>query len=297
MMANIMWIWAALVGVAKSLEVQRAATVAARTSPLSLVRSSAGELEAAVEKAKKAAEETLKIAKFTLEQSVKNNEVVTPAKAFQAEAKVAAKNAKDALDEATALEKETRKAAEKAALQAAKEFFKEVKQKGEKEAKKAAAAKAALEKKMEIKAAVAAGKAAEPYNQYILRGQKVIVEYQTRAQELATTSNSLKSQGMQLAGSADQYQLMGQTIQADQIMMQAHTLFQQGDMMKKEALRLKAAADSISSSLPTYQLASQAAAAAAAAAANPDMMPEFQLPYFLQMKSDIKTQGVKEHKQ
>lgn len=295
--ASIMWLWPAMVAIAESLEVQQAAIVAARTAPLSLVRSSAGALEAAVEKAKKAAEETEKIAKFTAEQSAKNNAVVTPAKAFQAEAKVAAKNAKDALDEASALEIATRKAAEKAASEAAKEYFKAVKEKGAEEAKKAAAAKAAMEKKMEIKAAIAAGKAAEPYHQFILRGQKVIVEYQTRAQELATTSNTLKSQGMQLAGSADQYQLMGQTVQADQIMMQAHTLFHQGDMMKNEALRLKAAADSISGSLPTYQLASQAAAAAAAAAANPDVMPEFQLPYFLQMKSDIKNQGVKDHKQ
>merc|ERR1719158_2702193 len=110
---------------------------------------------------------------------------------------------------------------------------------------------------MEVKAAIAAGKAAEPYHQYILRGQKVIVEYQTRAQELAAASNALKSQGMMLAGSADQYQLMGQTIQANQIMMQAHTLFNQGDTMKNEAQRLKAAADSINAALPTYQVASE----------------------------------------
>merc|ERR1719316_1930960 len=280
-----MWLWLAVARVANSLEVNQAAHVPARSPPLSLVRASSGALEAAVEKATQAAKDAEGILKNTQEQSERNNAYVTPAKAFQAEAKVAAKNAKDALDEATALEKETRKAAEKAALEAAKEYFKSVKEKGAEEAKKAAAAKAALEKKMEIKAAVAAGKAAEPYHQYILRGQKVIVEYQTRAQELATTSNTLKSQGMQLAGSADQYQLMGQTIQANQIMMQAHTLFKQGETMKNEALRLKAAADSVSSSLPTYQLASQAAAAAAAAAANPDVMPEFQLPYFLQMKS------------
>ena len=42
-----------------------------------------------------------KIAKTTAEWSAKNNAVVTPAKSFQAEAKVAAKNAKDALEEAT----------------------------------------------------------------------------------------------------------------------------------------------------------------------------------------------------
>lgn len=278
-MANVMWLCCAVVGVVNALEVHQAPTIVARSPPLSLVRSSSAALEAAVAKATQAAKEAEKIAKETAKQSDINNAVVTPAKAFQAEAKVAAKNAKDALTEATALEKETRKAAEKAALEAAKEYFKAVKAKGESEAKKAAAAKKEMEKKMEIKAAVAAGKAAEPYHQFILRGQKVIVEYQTRAQELAATSNALKSQGMQLAGSADQYQLMGQTIQANQIMMQAHTLFKQGDTMKSEALRLKAAADSISGSLPTYQLASQAAAAAAAAAANPDVMPEFQLPY------------------
>jgi len=294
-----------MIGFAGALEVNQAPEVPGLSVPLSLVRSSQGEagLDASVEKATKAAKEAEKIAKSTAEWSVKNNEVVTPAKAFQAEAKVAAKNAKDALDEATALEKETRKAAEKAALEAAKEYFKAVKIKGEKEGKKAAAARAEREKKMEVKAAVAAGKAAEPYHQYILRGQKVIVEYQTRAQELAASSNALKSQGMQLAGSADSYQLMGQTIQADQIMMQAHVLFKQGDTMKSEALRLKAAADSINAALPTYQVASEAAAAAAAAAANPDVMPHGMLPYFLQMKSNTTIEsnttnkGVKNHKQ
>merc|ERR1719217_721593 len=210
------------------MEVHQANHVSALSVPLSLVRDSQSGLEAAVEKA-------------TAKQSAKNNAVVSPAKAYQAEAKVAAKNAKDALDDATALEKATRKAAEKAALEAAKEYYQAVKEKGAEEARKAAAERAAMEKKMEVKAAVAAGKAAEPYHQFILRGQKVIVEYQTRAQELATTSNSLKSQGMQLAGSADQYQLMGQTIQANQIMMQAHTLFKQGETMKNEALRLKKA--------------------------------------------------------
>merc|ERR1719265_105167 len=112
-----------------------------------------------------------------------------------------------------------------------------------------------------------------------------------RAQELAATSNALKSQGMQLAGSADQYQLMGQTIQANQIMMQAHVLFNQGETMKKEALRLKTAADSINGALPTYQLASEAAAAAAASSANPDVAPQFGYPYFLQTKSETTKQG------
>merc|ERR1719421_553162 len=271
--------WLGLIFHGEAMEVHQANHVPALSVPLSLVRDSQSGLEAAVEKATKAATEAEKIAKATAKQSAKNNAVVSPAKAFQAEAKVAAKNAKDALDDATALEKATRKAAEKAALEAAKEYFKAVKQKGEKEGKKAAAAKAALEKKMEIKAAVAAGKAAEPYHQYILRGQKVMVEYQTRAQELAATSNALKSQGMQLAGSADQYQLMGQTIQANQIMMQAHVLFNQGETMKKEALRLKTAADSISGALPTYQLAAQAAAASAASAANPDFISDPFMPY------------------
>jgi len=296
-MATISWLCLATLGAVETLEVQQAPNVRALSVPLSLVRSSEGGLEAAVEKATQAAKEAEKIAKATAKQSAKNNAVVSPAKAYQAEAKVAAKNAKDALDDATELEKATRKAAEKAALEAAKEYYQAIKVKGEKEAKKAAAGRAEKEKKMEVKAAVAAGKAAEPYHQFILRGQKVIVEYQTRAQELAATSNALKAQGMQLAGSADQYQLMGQTIQADQIMMQAHTLFHQGDQMKNEALRLKTAADSINGALPTYQLASQAAAAAAAAAANPNVMPDSPYPYFLQMKSNNTAQGVKNHKQ
>lgn len=270
---------AALFTAARGLEVWRAPKEDAAQAALLSLKDYGPSLTASLEKAKAAAKEAQEAAKMTAKWSEENNAVVTPAKAFEAEAKAAAKAAEDAMNEAMAITKATAKEAKKEAMIAAKEYYKEVQLAGIMAAKNAAADQAAAEKKMEVDAALAAGKAAEPYHQYILRGQKVIVEYQTRAQELAASSNALKSQGMQLAGSAAGYQANGYMVQANQIMMQAHTLFKQGDTMRSEALRLKAAANAINDALPAYQLAASAAAAAAADSANPAVLTNVFMPY------------------
>lgn len=196
-------------------------------------------------------------------------------------AKSAAETAKEEDEKATKLFYKTRNKAVEAAVFASREYYEQIK----KEASKAAEniddelKKAAAE--AEVKAAKAASAAAMPYQEQLLRGQKVIVDYQKKAQALAAASNNLKTESSKLAFSASQYQMLGQVVRARQMMMQAHSLFDEGEGMKNEALKLNEAAQQIHSALPAYQLAEQAAATAAAAGANPlssDMMEQF-TPY------------------
>merc|ERR1719355_222810 len=154
-----------------------------------------------------------------------------------------------------------------AAEAAAKATFEEV---------KAFAAKAVVgdadgRKKKEMEAA----KAAEPYHAAVMRAQRLAHEYQTKAQELATAGNVLKQQAITLAGSAEHYQYTGNVVQANQIMVQAHSLFHSADADQAEANKLKATADEVAGMIPSYSLAAQAAAAAAEAenAPGPEPLP------------------------
>lgn len=200
----------------------------------------------------------------------------------ESEAKVALQTAKDAAAEAHALVAKTIPQANAVAMQAAKDYLMEVKQAAKDAIQGAADARAKAESAAEEKAAKAAAAAVEPYHLNMMRGQKVLVAYQTRAQELAAASNNLKAQAQMLASSAPHYQLQGHVIQANQIMMQAHELFNYADMMKKEALRLHGIATQIGGAMPAYAEAAQAASDAAQEAAGGGDLPAVPMPYFVQ---------------
>mmetsp|Transcript_75173 Transcript_75173/g.141797 ORF Transcript_75173/g.141797 Transcript_75173/m.141797 type:complete len:330 (+) Transcript_75173:85-1074(+) len=196
-------------------------------------------------------------------------------------AKSAAETAKEEDEKATKLFYKTRASAIQAAVFASREYYEKIKaeastaSKNMKQTLKKAAAEA------EVKAAHAAGLAAMPYQEQLLRGQKVIVDYQRKAQALAVASNNLKAESSKLAFSASQYQMIGQGIRARQMMMQAHSLFDESENMRKEALRLNEVATKLYGGLPAYQQAEQAAATSAATSANPatsDLLEPF-YPY------------------
>jgi len=239
----------------------------------------APDLAASEAKATQAVVDAKVTAAAVRKSSEENVKFVPLAKGEASRAKVAATTAKDALAESKAIVAATTAEANAAALTAAKEYLLEVKHHAADEAKKAAALKAKQESDAETKAAMAAAKAAEPYHQQLIRAQKIVVEYQTRAQELAAASNNLKAQAMSLSGSAEHYQLMGQTIQARQILMQAQQLMLQAETMKGEAVRLHNTALEVNGGVPAYQLAAMAAANSAAEAANPPALPPIPLPY------------------
>lgn len=184
-------------------------------------------------------------------------------------AKSAAETAKEEDEKATKLFYQTRASAVEAAVFASREYYEKIKAEASKASehmkdtlkKEAAAA--------EVRAAHAAGLAAMPYQEQLLRGQKVIVDYQRKAQALAAASNNLQAESSKLAFSASQYQMLGQGVRARQMMMQAHSLLDESENMRKEAVRLSEAATQINGALPAYQLAEQAAVASAAANANP----------------------------
>merc|ERR1719171_1872372 len=111
------------------------------------------------------------------------------------------------------------------AATAAKATFEEVKAFAAKAVVGDAEGRKKKEMEAETAAAVAAAKAAEPYNAAVMRAQRLAHEYQTKAQELATAGNVLKQQAITLAGSAEHYQFTGNVVQANQIMVQSHSLF------------------------------------------------------------------------
>lgn len=233
-----------------------------------------------VKKATEAAKAAWQLVKEVAKQTKENNEFPPMVKAQVALAKTAALQAKAADEAAIALVAKTQVAADAAALEAAKAYYKEVQIMGAKASADAAKAKTQQAIQAEINAAKAAAAAAMPYHQAILRGQKVIVEYQFRVAALSAASTNLKVEAKTLAAAAPGYQSMGQPVQANQMMMQANALYNRGAALKAEAESLHSSVTSISGSLGAYQLAEQAAADAAAANANPPVLPEVDpLPY------------------
>lgn len=217
------------------------------------------------------------------EALAENAAIVPEAKGAASEAKTAAKAAADAATEAEGLVTSTQTEADKAAEAAAKATFEEVQKFATKALNGDAADRAEKEKKSEENAAIAAASAAEPYNAAMMRAQKLAHDYQTKAQELATAGNVLKQQAITLAGSAEHFQYTGNTIQANQIMVQAHSLFASADNDQAEANKLKSTADEVVAMIPSYSLAAQAAAAAAEAE-NAPVAEEPPAPYFLQIR-------------
>ena len=212
-----------------------------------------------------------------------NQAFVPEAKGAASEAKTAAKSAEEAAVEAEGVLASTKDAAKAAAEAAAKATFEEVKAFAAKAVVGDADGRKKKEMEAETAAAVAAAKAAEPYHAAVMRAQRLAHEYQTKAQELATAGNVLKQQAITLAGSAEHYQYTGNVVQANQIMVQAHSLFASATADQNQAAKLKASADEVAAMIPSYTLAGQAAAATAEAenAPGPEPLPE---PYFLQLK-------------
>lgn len=195
-------------------------------------------------------------------------------------AKAAAQTAVEEDAEATKYLEETRAAADAAALQAAMGYMARVKATVQSERAKGIVDTGAAETRAEVKVAQSVTAAAAPYHANLLRAQKVLVDDLKRAQELAAASNTLRSESVKLAGSAEDYQAVGQPIEANQIMMNAHSLMHRADMMKEKALQLQKSAQEIRDALPLWQQAEQAAVANAAEGANPRAFPDTAVPLY-----------------
>jgi len=205
---------------------------------------------------------------------VKGNVKYLPlAKAEIAVAKTAEKAAAKQEKKATALLKEARKEARAAAMQAAAGFLAEVKRAGASGAAEEGAARRSMADQAEVSAARAASSAAMPYHAMLLRGQKVVEDYTKQAQAMAAAGSNLRAEGMTLASHAEQYQMVGQTAKAGQMMVTAHSLLNQGNMMTKQAENLSAEAKEVQEALPLYQQAEEAAFQSAAQTANPPGLP------------------------
>lgn len=253
------------------------ATTQGAIDPVASISASESKANAAVAAAEAAVKEVERISK-------ENMAYLPLVRGFESDAKTALQTAKDAAAEAHRIAKDTTVAANAAAMQAAKDYMQEVKVAAHNARKSIADARAKAESDAEVKAAMAAAKAVEPYHTAMMRGQKVMQSYQTRAIELAVASNNLKSQAHQLAGSANSYQWMGYTVQAQQIMMQAHQMFTYAEMMKKEANRLHGIATGIMSAGLPIQEATMAAADHAQENVQGGL-PDIPSPYFLQRSS------------
>lgn len=207
-------------------------------------------------------------------QASDNLKYVPMVKAQIATAKAAAETAAEEDEHATKLLEETRVAVNTAALKAARDYILQVRQAAAEASAQAGEKDAAAAAAAEVRIAQAAARAAMPYHANLLRLQRVEADYQQRAQALAVASNHLKAEGMTLASSAEQYQRVGQVAQANQIMVTAHSLVNQGERMKQQAQQLYATMQEFHDALPVYQQAEQAAADSAAAAASPPELPQ-----------------------
>lgn len=254
--------------------------------PVQLVASQAGAAAAAVPsidaseaKAALAATQAATAVKEIAAISTANNEFQGQAQAQAAEAKVALQTAQEAAVEAKTILAETKVAAEQAAKTAAAKYYNEVKIAAGAALKASADARAKALKAAALGKAKAGLAAAEPFYNAMLRGQKVLVEYQTRAQELGAVANNLKSQAFVLAHMANGYQHVGQTNQARQIMAQAHALMNEAERAQSEAKRLRGVEEQINGLIPAYNEAANAALNNAKATFTGVDVPEQMVPY------------------
>jgi len=230
--------------------------------------------DAAAAKAGQAAQRAW-IAEAQAKKIVEGNLKFLPlAKAEIATAKSAAKAAEKEDKKATKLLEETRKVARESAMKAAMGFFAQVRGAGAAGSAEEWAARRSMAEKAEVAAARAASNAAMPYRAMLLRGQQVVADYTKRAQALAAAASNLQAEGVTLASSAEQYQMVGQTTKASQIMVTAHSLLNQGIQMRKQAEQLSAEAKEVNDALPLYHQAEEAAFQSAAQTANPPDLPE-----------------------
>lgn len=215
-----------------------------------------------------------------VEAGAKENVKISPlVKAQIAAAQAAAETAKAQDEKVTKAVEEAQVVADKAALEAAQEYYKEVQKAGA----EGIAALGGMKKQQAMAAEVAAAKAAMsaamPYHAQLLRGQAVIVDYTKHSSALAAAATNLEAEGKDMAAAAQQYQSMGQPVQANQMMMQAHAIYGQGIAMQREAERLHATAMETHAALPAYQLSEQAAIDYGAKSANPPELGGDRYPY------------------
>lgn len=201
-----------------------------------------------------------------------NLKFVPLVKAEIAMAKSAADTAAEKDRQATKLYDKTQASTRQAAMRAAHEYLAEVREAAAEATVQAGDGRQAAEEAAEVAAGRAAAQAALPYHANLLRLQRLTVDYEQHAQAMAAASNNLKGESSKLAAAAQQYQSMGQTVQATQMMVTAHSLLSQGERLKKEAKKLDGTARELYDALPFYQQAEQAAAENAAAAANPAIL-------------------------
>jgi len=195
-------------------------------------------------------------------------------------AKAASETAKEKDDEATKLYEETRETTREAAMKAAHEYFAKVRAAAAEGSAQSGQNREAMKAAAEVAAGQSAARAALPYHGNLLRLQRVITSYEEHARAMAAASNNLKGEAATLAASANQYQSAGQGLKATQMMVQAHSLLDQGERLKQQAQKLDGTAHELYKALPLYQQAEQAAVASAAAAANPPLLPSvWPLPY------------------
>lgn len=195
-------------------------------------------------------------------------------------ARAAAETAKEKDDEATKLYEETRETTKEAAMKAAHDYFAKVQAAAAEGTVKSGQNEEVMRSAAEEAAGRSAARAAMPYHGNLLRLQRVVTSYEQHARAMALASNNLKGEAARLASSANQYQAAGQTLKANQMMMQVQSLFEQGERLKQQAEKLDGTARELYKAMPLYQQAEQAAVANAAAAANPPSLPsEWPQPY------------------
>lgn len=253
-----------------------ALTVASATGAALTANPDVSSAEAAVAAATAAAKEAWVAEAKVKELAAANAKYVPMVEAQIETAKAAAKAAAESDAEAAKLLEETRGKARAAALEAAQAYFAEVKAASSAATKQAFAMQKGSDANVKAAATKAAAEAGRPYHAALLRGQKVVVDYTQHYQALGAAGIRLQAEAVTLANSAEQYQMMGQAAQAQQIMMTAHTLLSQGEAMRKEAEQLRASAEELQESLPLYQQAERAAVANAAqeaSVASPTLKP------------------------
>jgi len=233
---------------------------------------------ALVEKGKEAADTAKKVMDEAIAFGKEAAGLVLASKGFKAKALASAASAEKEAEEAKELVEKAQEAADAAAMVEAKKELERIKEAAHKAAIEMAKAHENQEIEAEEHAALAAASAAEPYHAAMVRAQKLVVTFNTKAQELAVASNVVKNQAQQLAARANGYQYVNAPVLAQQVMMQAHQLWESGDAMANQAKDFRAQAEEINAGVPQFQMAAVAAAEAAAGGANSPTFAPVRLP-------------------
>lgn len=195
----------------------------------------------------------------------KTRPLVPEARAGMTEARLWALKAKRYADHAKQVALATRTItadAAKKAQQAVQDWIQEDADKvAEAAAKHVASTGNGKQKKLE--AAVAA--AAEPYHLALLRGQKFVIETESKAKSAMKSAQDLKSKADSMAVTASKMQAQRFGLQAQEMMMMAHSTMSEAESMRNWGLKLWNQANDVNQGLGYYQLSEGQAAANAAA--------------------------------